>query len=130
MQLNRREAAAHLRRPRADDADVFELLARWARHGVECGVVTDGPRPVLALYRGHRYRAVPPAIEPVNPIGSGDCLLAGLIDARLSSLDPEPALRRAVACAVANALVWDAGAIDPERVGGLEEAVEVECLPR
>ena len=128
IQLNRREAAAHLRRPQADDPGVFALLDRWARHGVECGVVTDGPRPVLALYRGRRYRVIPPAIEPVNPIGSGDCLLAGLIDARLSSLDPEPALRHALACAVANALVWDAGAIDPERVRDLEEAVEVEAL--
>ncbi len=130
IQLNRREAAAHLRRPQADEPGVFALLDRWARHGVECGVVTDGPHPALALCRGRRYRVRPPAIEPVNPIGSGDCLLAGLIDARLASLDPEPALRHALACAVANALVWDAGAIDPERVTGLEEAVEVEPLPR
>ena len=130
MQLNRREAAAHLRRPQVDDPGVFALLDRWASHGVECGVVTDGPGPVLALYRGRRYRVIPPAIEPVNPIGSGDCLLAGLIDASLSSLDPEPALRHALACAVANALVWDAGAIEPERVRDLEGAVEVEHLPR
>ncbi len=130
IQLNRREAAAHLRRPQVDDSGVFELLARWARHGVECGVVTDGPLPVLALYGGRRYRAIPPSVEPVNPIGSGDCLLAGLIDARLSSLDPEPALRHALACAVANALVWDAGALDPERVRDIEAKVEVEDLPR
>ncbi len=130
IQLNRREAAAHLRRPQAEDSDVFDLLARWARHGVECGVVTDGPRPVLSLDRGRYYRVVPPPVEPVNPIGSGDCFLAGLIDARLSSLDPELALRHALACAVANALVWDAGGIDPGRVRELEEAVEVECLPR
>lgn len=130
IQLNRREAAAHLRRPQADDPGVFALLDRWAGHGVECGVVTDGPHPALALYRGRRYRVIPPAVEPVNPIGSGDCLLAGMIDARLSALDPEPALRHALACAVANVLVWDAGAVDPERVRDLEQAVEVEALPR
>lgn len=126
IQLNRREAAAHLRRPKLDDSDVFALLDRWARHGVDCGIVTDGPNAALAHVRGRRYRALPPAIEPVNPIGSGDCLMAGLIDARLSSLEPEEALRHALACAVANALVWDAGAIDLEEVRRLEGAVEVD----
>ncbi len=68
------------------------------------------------MAHGAAVRAVPPRIEPVNPIGSGDCLLAGLVDAWLSGLEPEAVLRHGLACAVANALVWDAGAIDPEEV--------------
>ena len=71
-----------------------------------------------------------PAIEPVNPIGSGDCLLAGLTDAWLAGLDPDARLRRALACAVANALVWDAGAIDPEEVRRQEEEVVFEPVDR
>ncbi len=126
MQLNRREAAAHLGTPTATDADVLRLLRDWARHGVQCGVVTDGPNPVLAVYRGRIYRATPPAIESVNPIGSGDCLLAGLVDGWLSDRDAESLIRRAVGCAVANALVWDAGAIDPEEVARQAEAVTLE----
>jgi 1-phosphofructokinase family hexose kinase len=126
MQLNRREAAAHLRQPEAGDADVRALLDRWARHGVDLGLVTDGPRPVLIQRRGRRYRAQPPAIEAVNPIGSGDCLLAGLADALLAGLEPEAMIRHALACAVANALVWDAGAIDPDTVRRLEEAIAIE----
>jgi fructose-1-phosphate kinase PfkB-like protein len=59
-------------------------------------------------------------------IGSGDCLLAGLVDARLAGLGPEAMLRRAVAAAVSNAMVWDAGAIAPEEVSRLEEGVIVE----
>ena len=66
------------------------------------------------------YRVKPPAIEPVNPIGSGDCFLAGVVDGHLEGPGAdEELLRHAVGCAVANALVWDAGAI--ERRGGAED---------
>ena len=62
----------------------------------------------------------------MNPIGSGDCLLAGIVDAWLHSKDPEATLRHGVACAVANAMVWDAGAIDPEAVARYEMEIVIE----
>jgi 1-phosphofructokinase family hexose kinase len=127
IQLNRREAAAHLRKPRASDADLVRLLQGWSRRGVRVAIVTDGPGAVLARVGGRDYRAMPPEIEPVNPIGSGDSLLAGLVDAHLAGLEPEAMLKRAVAAAVANALVWDAGAVDAEEVRRLEERVAVEA---
>jgi tagatose 6-phosphate kinase len=125
IQLNRREAALHLGKPAASDADVATLLHEWSRRGVVCGVVTDGPNPVSVVYRGKPYRAIPPRITPVNPIGSGDCLLAGLVDGWLAGLAPEPLARHAVACAVANAMVWDAGAIDPDEVARWRDQVIV-----
>ena len=130
IQLNRREAALHLRRPAPTDADLWASLDDWARHGVRCSLVTDGPGAVLVQHRGRRYRAIPPRIDAVNPIGSGDCLLAGLTDAWLSGLDPETMIRHALACAVANALVWDAGGFDTEVVQRREAEVEIEPLSR
>ena len=127
IQLNRREAAAHLRKPQVTDADLARLLEGWSRRGVRVSIVTDGPGAVVARIGGRNYRAIPPKIEPVNPIGSGDSLLAGLVDAHLAGLEPESMLKRAVAAAVANALVWDAGAIDPAEVRRLEEQVVVEA---
>ncbi|MEO6809341.1 MAG: PfkB family carbohydrate kinase [Isosphaeraceae bacterium] len=130
VQLNRREAAAHLRNPDPSEADLFDLLHHWTRQGVRLALVTDGPHAVLAQTRGQRYRIVPPRIEAVNPIGSGDCLLAGLTDAMLANRPLEDQLRHGVACASANARVWDAGALDPAEVGRLEPAVVVESLTR
>ena len=127
IQLNRREAGLHLRKPSPTVDDLDALLGDWARHGVKLAVVTDGPGTVLARIGGRLYRATPPKIDPVNPIGSGDCLLAGLVDAHLAHLDPEAILRRALAAAVANALVWDAGAIEVEEVRRLEGEVTVEA---
>jgi fructose-1-phosphate kinase PfkB-like protein len=130
IQLNRREAAAHLRTTAADltDAQVLKLLDDWSRHGVRSGIVTDGPRAALAALHGRHYRVVPPSIAAINPIGSGDCLLAGIADAWLARLDPEATLRHGLACAVANALVWDAGAIDPQEVRRQEAAIVIEPL--
>lgn len=132
IQLNRREAGTFLRAPVGSltEPQLFALLEDWARHGVRCGIVTDGPRVALAVLGGRRYRVLPPSIAAVNPIGSGDCLVAGIADAWLSGLDPEPMLRHGLACAVANALVWDAGALDPNEVRRQETAVVVEALPR
>ena len=75
---------------------------------------------------GTLYRALPPRIEAVNPIGSGDSLLAGIVDGWLARLEPEALLKHGIACAVANALVWDAGAIEREEVERWEREVVVE----
>jgi 1-phosphofructokinase family hexose kinase len=130
LQLNRKEAAGQLRKASVSDDDVLGLLADWNRHGVNCGVVTDGANPVLIQVREKRFRAIPPAIKPQNPIGSGDCLLAGLVDAWLAGADSEPMLRRALGCAAANAMVWDAGAIEPEQAGMLAREVILEPISR
>jgi 1-phosphofructokinase family hexose kinase len=130
LQLNRREAAGQLRKPSLNDQDVLGLLADWHRHGVTCGIVTDGPNPVLIQCREKRFRALPPAIKVQNPIGSGDSLLAGLVDAWLTETDSEPMIRHALGCAAANAVVWDAGDIDPEQARRFAEEVILEPIGR
>jgi tagatose 6-phosphate kinase len=130
IQLNHREASAHLRTSNANEDDLFVLLGQWAGRGVHCAVVTNGPGPVLIQLRGQRYRALPPRIEVVNPVGSGDSLLAGLVDAWLFGLEPMAMLRHALACAASNAIVWDPGAVDPDVVRRLEEEIVVEPLGR
>jgi 1-phosphofructokinase family hexose kinase len=130
LQLNRREAAGQLRKPSLSDDDVLGLLANWNRHGVNFGVVTDGPNAVLIQVREKRFRAIPPPVTAVNPIGSGDCLLAGLVDAWLTGADSEPMLRHALGCAAANAVVWDAGAIDTDLVKRFAGEVVLEPIGR
>jgi tagatose 6-phosphate kinase len=126
IQLNRREAAIRLRKTSVTDDDVAGLLHDWNRRGVSCAVVTDGPGPVSILLNGRRYQAIPPEITPVNPIGSGDSLLAGLADGWLNHLEPEALVRHAIGCAIANALVWDAGAIEPATVARWSKRVVFE----
>ena len=129
IQLNRREAAAHLGKPHPTADDLLGLLDRWSGRGVISAAVTDGPNPALVRLRGRVYRVTPPKVDAVNPVGSGDCLLAGTVDAWLAGLAPEESLRHAFACASANASVWDAGAVDPEAVRRLAVGVVIEPAP-
>lgn len=132
VQLNRREAADYLGRAESEltDAVVLDMLAGWSRRGVKLALVTDGPRPVLARAGDRAFRALPPALDrpPVNPIGSGDSLLAGLVDGWLFGRGVEDLIRRGLACAAANCETWDAGEFDPERVVSWEERVAVETI--
>ena len=90
------------------------MLENWHRHGVICGVVTDGPNPALVQVRERRYRAIPAPIRALNPIGSGDAARRpGRF--RLEGTETEPMIRHAMGFAAANAVVWDAGAIEPEQ---------------
>jgi len=132
IQMNFREASLHLKlgNKRPGDAEIIGLLERLSRHGVRVAVVTDGPNRFLARIEGTTYRVAPPAIEPINPIGSGDCFLAGLVDGRMSGLNPVDLLRRATACAVVNALAWDAGDITSDKVASLAGEVAVDLLGR
>lgn len=126
IHINRREASLMLRRQRPTDDDIFSLMARWADHGVRCGVVTNGPGEVLIRIDDRAFRSLPPTIDVVNPIGSGDCLLAGLIDGWLAEKSIENTVRHGLACAVANALTWDAGSLDTEEVARLDAEIRLE----
>ena len=125
INLNRREAGVHLRAESPSDEALWALLEGWSKHGVRSALVTNGADPVLALIEGRRYLANPPLIKPVNPIGSGDCLLAGLIAARLDRSTPADCLRTAVGSGVANALVWGAGEINHASVIQLASQVVI-----
>jgi hypothetical protein len=53
-----------------------------------------------------------------------------LVDGWLKGLEPEPLFGHALACAVANALVWDAGALDPAEVARWSDRITVERMTR
>ena len=129
IQLNRREAAQHLGLSRVQDTDLLGLLYKWQQHGVLCSVITNGPDSALAQVRGQYFRVTPPKVDVVNPIGSGDSMLAGQVDGWLNALDAESLLRRAMAYGVANAMIWDAGQLEPATIAELEPRMLVEPVP-
>ena len=128
VQLNRKELAGILGKPlqTLEEKESFDWLTSRVRLGAKLAVMTQGPDDILAASAdGFLWRASPPPIEPVNPIGSGDSFLAGLCQAWLEKRSPADSLRFAVACATANALEWDAGAVDEESVRKLVPEVRV-----
>ncbi len=125
---NRLELAATAGRELRDEAAVCEAMRELGRRGASNVVVTAGRDPVLAWDGRHFWRAAPPAVLAVNPIGSGDCFTAGLVW-RLAAGDTlGEAVRWGAAAGAANALTPMPGDFDRADAVRLANEVQVERL--
>jgi tagatose 6-phosphate kinase len=98
-------------------------------HRVKEVHVTDGDAPVEVSLAGEgQWRVTPPAIRQRNPVGCGDCYLAGLAHGWLLGWALEERLRIASAAGAANALRADVAMITPHEIESLLGDVEVERL--
>ena len=89
--------------------------------------VTDGEAAIeVSSGSEGRWRVYPPVIRQVNPIGCGDCYLAGLAHGWLEGLPLEIRLRYSAAAGAANALRQDVAMISPADIAPLKERVRVE----
>jgi tagatose 6-phosphate kinase len=101
VRVNRQELAAGWRGKPA------EMLGR----GVQALVVSDGANPVRVWSVAGSWAVVPPRVKVVNPIGSGDAMLAGIAVALWRGAGLAEAVRLGVACAVANVLTERPGQV-------------------
>jgi tagatose 6-phosphate kinase len=126
---NRQELGRTLGIALADDAELQHAMQELRVRGAEWVVVSDGKNAVWASGPDGVFRAQPPVIDrAINPIGSGDCLAAGLAW-RLSLDDSVPAaLPWAIAAAAENARQLLPARIDPGGVERLQGAVVVERM--
>lgn len=111
--------------PSAALAAARQIQAR----GCPSVVITLGAAGAVLASAAGAWLATPPPIAAVNPVGSGDAFLAGLLAALRAGAGEADALRRATACGVANALSFAPGVIDPADVQRLQRAVVIRTAP-
>lgn len=126
---NRDEAAALCGQAVTDIEAAVDLLRTLRRDGVALPVVSLGAQGALAADETQILHAQTPPIAARNPVGSGDCLLAGLVHALARGDDMPQALRLGVACGAANALSNASGHIRAAAVAELLPRVQVHALP-
>lgn len=113
-----------------------EEMAEWVRRKLIGGVLAPGAKILLSLgqqgaaliSQDTALMASPPAIRVVNPVGSGDALLAGYLGAISEATDEWAALAEAVAVATAAALHETAGIVDQEDVQTIRKSVALYPL--
>lgn len=81
--------------------------------------LTDGAKPIKIRCPEGFFRVVPPAVNEINPIGSGDCYLAALAHARLSNWALTTQFAYAAAAGAANACQPDVAHIHPQDIAKL-----------
>jgi tagatose 6-phosphate kinase len=125
---NHQELSETLGRAIRDESNLAAAMHELNERGAQWVVVTQGAQPLWISSEGRRYRISPPEVKVVNPIGSGDCLAAGIAWALSSSCEPLEAIRRGVAAAVENAGQLLPGRVDPELVGQRADQLRIEVL--
>jgi 1-phosphofructokinase family hexose kinase len=127
VKINAEEASALLGRPFVTASGAPQAARAILARGPRRAVVTLGAGGAVLADEEGCWRAHAPAIAAVNPVGSGDAFLAGLLKGFAEGRGCADALRLAVACGAANALRQRerAGDLDPATVTDLAGGIEV-----
>jgi tagatose 6-phosphate kinase len=88
-----------------------ELTAVKRRRGAEWLVVSNGAAGIEVVGDRGCWSSKPPRIVAVNPVGSGDAMLAGIAYALSRGEPVMQAIRLGVACGAANALTATPGTV-------------------
>ena len=133
------DAAPTMIKPNADEIEIIlghkpegtgeivEAATQIRTHyGIEQVVVSLGSKGAVMSCAEGTYRVVPPAIECLNPVGSGDTMVAAFAVAMARGLSAAEQLRYASACATANCLSAYTGRFDMAVAEKLIEQTLVE----
>ncbi len=124
---NREEAALLLGRSLDSVKDCWEAVDAFHALGAGLVVLSLGAGGALVSQKGERYEVRPPKIKEVNPVGSGDALVAGFAVGIERDMPLSETARLGVAAGTANALSWDIGHFTREEVEAV--AAQVQVIP-
>jgi tagatose 6-phosphate kinase len=100
----------------AREGGCLEAIRYCQEQGAEFVVLSLGAEGALVGVGKRRWRAIPPPVKAVNPIGSGDAMMACLAVGLLQGQSFEEMIRLAVGAGVANAVMWDAASCTAEDI--------------
>jgi tagatose 6-phosphate kinase len=113
---NREELAATMGAPIDTDTDLHAAMRELAVRGAQRVFVSNGIQPAWLLEEGKLHRFAPPVEKVVNPIGSGDCLAAGVAFALSRGKAPLECIAYGMAAAAENVGQLLIGRLDPHAV--------------
>ena len=110
------------------EKDIIKAGKELLEKGIELVVVSLGEEGSLVFNKEDVYRVQVPEIEPVNPVGSGDSMIAGFAAGLSRAYNLEKTLKLAAACGTLNAMEKETGHLDPSKVAPMMEKIRVEKL--
>lgn len=90
--------------------------------GANSVVISDGARAVTVFSGGGNWKILPPRIKALNPIGSGDAMMAGIAAGLAQGQSLDAAVNLGVACGASNALTETPGAVNLRTIKRLMRA--------
>ena len=123
---NERELCALLGEERTQDPEKIAAYAGRLMPPYDMLLVSMGGAGGMWVTKDAAYMASVPDVEVVSTVGSGDATLAGALRALSLGLAPDEALRLAMACGVANAMLGEVGSIRMQDVQAVRERIQVQ----
>jgi fructose-1-phosphate kinase PfkB-like protein len=105
------------------DADLHDAMRDLCRGGAGWVVVSQGKERIWIGSERERLSFVPLPVEVVNPIGSGDCLAAGIAAALARGEEMHNAVALGMAAASENVGQLLPARLDPIRVAALADTL-------
>lgn len=105
--------------------DVIKYAKKIYEKGIPYVVISLGGDGALLVCEKGFYQGKPPKIEAVNTVGCGDSMVGAFAVGLECNMEPEDALKYAVAVASANALSPHTGTFDPSRRDEMIGNVEI-----
>ena len=103
----------------------WQTMAWLHDQGIELVVLSLGAEGALVLSDREQFHVRPPEITEINPVGSGDSLVAGFALGLTTDMDLETMAILGVAMGTANALSWDIASFTREEVVSLLPHINV-----
>lgn len=128
VKVNAAEAAGLLGYAVKEAAQQRAALAALRQAGAKNAILTLGEQGALLATDEGAWRASPPPVAALNPIGSGDAMTAGIVAGLLRGESAVEAFRRGMAAAAANTLTWEACRLDAAELDHLLPSVQIELL--
>jgi len=113
---NERELCALLKKERTQEAEKIAHYARLLMPPYGALLVSMGKAGGVWANADEAYLARVPEVSVKSTVGSGDAAFAGALQAMQQGMDMPDALRLAMACGVANAMLGEVGSVRMEDV--------------
>lgn len=125
---NQEELAAIMGTEINNESDLLVSVKKLAETGIPFIVVSLGKKGALGYVDGHAFLVKPPKINAVNPVGSGDAMIAGLAYGFSRGLSPKEALIYGTVFGTLNAAEERTGSIQADQVEKLKNKLSIRDL--
>jgi tagatose 6-phosphate kinase len=125
---NQEELGDLLGKELPNEIHIIEALKSDLFRDIPWVVVTLGAYGAIVKHEQTMYNVTIPKVQAVNPVGSGDAVIAGLAAGISRNLSDENLIKFGLAMGVLNALEERTGHIDPNKVDWCVEQIQVEKL--
>ncbi|MEY8347244.1 1-phosphofructokinase [Bacillus cereus] len=113
---NQQEICQLLHKKHASYEEMIDAATKICQSGVQYVLLSLGREGAILITEEEKFRAILPKIHPVNSVGSGDAMVAGITSALAKGYNVKDALRFSAACGMANAAEKATGYIQPQIV--------------